>query len=58
MRAGPELERELIDYVKARIARFKAPRSVDFVSDLPRTPTGKLVKGKLRERYWPRAEAI
>jgi long-chain acyl-CoA synthetase len=50
---GPELERELIDYVKARIARFKAPRSVDFVDELPRTPTGKLVKGELRKRYWP-----
>ena len=47
-----ELERELIDHVRERIARFKAPRSVDFVDDLPRTPTGKLVKGELRKRYW------
>jgi long-chain acyl-CoA synthetase len=53
--AGPELEQELIEYVKARIARFKAPRSVDFVDQLPRTPTGKLVKGELRKRYWPDA---
>jgi len=52
---GPELEQELIEYVKARIARFKAPRSVDFVDQLPRTPTGKLVKGELRKRYWPDA---
>jgi long-chain acyl-CoA synthetase len=43
----PELERELIDYVRDRVAHFKAPRSVVFVSELPRTPTGKLVKGKL-----------
>ena len=50
---GPELERELIDHVRAKIARFKAPRSVDFVEQLPRTPTGKLVKGELRKRYWP-----
>jgi fatty-acyl-CoA synthase len=49
----PELEQDLIDHVKARIARFKAPRSVDFVDELPRTPIGKLVKGELRKRYWP-----
>ncbi len=49
--AGPELERELIDLVRSRIAHYKAPASVDFVGVLPRTPTGKLVKGKLRERY-------
>jgi len=52
---NPALEQELIDYVKSRIARFKAPRSVDFVAELPRTPTGKLVKGELRKRYWPAA---
>ncbi|WP_082949638.1 AMP-binding protein [Mycobacterium sp. ACS4331] len=51
------LERELIDYTRERIAHYKAPRSVDFVDDLPRTPTGKLVKGKLRERYLSPASA-
>ncbi|HWE33064.1 MAG TPA: acyl-CoA synthetase, partial [Solirubrobacteraceae bacterium] len=45
------LERDLIEYVKSRIARFKAPRTVDFVEELPRTPTGKLVKGELRKQY-------
>ena len=49
----PELERELIGHVRERIAGYKTPRSVDFVEELPRTPTGKLVKGELRERYWP-----
>ena len=48
---GPDLERELIDYVRERIAHYKAPRSVDFTDALPRTPTGKLVKRKLRDRY-------
>jgi fatty-acyl-CoA synthase len=47
---SPELEQELIDYVKGRIARFKAPRVVEFVDALPRTPTGKLVKGELQKR--------
>jgi long-chain acyl-CoA synthetase len=48
---GPELERALIDHVRARIAHVKAPRSVDFVAELPRTPTGKLVKRRLVEQY-------
>jgi fatty-acyl-CoA synthase len=46
-----ELAQCLIDYTRARIAHYKAPRSIDFVDDLPRTPTGKLVKGELRKRY-------
>jgi long-chain acyl-CoA synthetase len=49
--AGPELERGIIDLVLSKIARFKAPRSVAFVDDLPRTPTGKLVKHELKSRY-------
>ncbi|SNR95663.1 fatty-acyl-CoA synthase [Haloechinothrix alba] len=48
---SPELADELIAYVRDRIAHYKAPRSVDFLDELPRTPTGKLLKGKLRERY-------
>jgi len=51
--AGPGLERELIEYCQAQLAKYKCPRSVDFVDELPRLPTGKLLKRKLRERYWP-----
>jgi fatty-acyl-CoA synthase len=43
------LAKDLIDYVRDRIAHYKAPRSVRFVDDLPRTPTGKLAKNKLRQ---------
>ncbi|MEU3788420.1 acyl-CoA synthetase [Streptomyces fructofermentans] len=50
---GPGLERELIGFVRDRIAHYKAPRSVDFTDELPRTPTGKLAKSRLRETYWP-----
>jgi long-chain acyl-CoA synthetase len=46
--AGPELAQELIEYVRARIAHFKAPRTVEFVDALPRTETGKLQKASLR----------
>ncbi|QUH03085.1 acyl-CoA synthetase [Saccharopolyspora erythraea] len=47
---GPGLERELIEHVRSRLAHYKAPRAVDFVDSLPRTPTGKLVKGELMRR--------
>ncbi|MBW2279141.1 MAG: acyl-CoA synthetase [Deltaproteobacteria bacterium] len=50
--AGPDLESELIDYCREGIAHFKCPRTIDFVDELPRTPTGKLVKRKLRDQYW------
>ncbi len=46
-----ELEQEIIDYVRQRIAHYKAPRSVDFADELPRTPTGKLAKRLLINRY-------
>jgi long-chain acyl-CoA synthetase len=45
--AGPGLATELTDFLSGRIAHFKLPRSVEFVSALPRTPTGKLLKRKL-----------
>lgn len=48
---GPALEAELLAFVRGRLSHYKCPRSVDFVAELPRTPTGKLVKGRLREAY-------
>ncbi|MEV0948215.1 AMP-binding protein [Rhodococcus sp. NPDC049939] len=45
------LARELLDYVRDRVSHYKAPRTIDFSDDLPRTATGKLVKHQLRERY-------
>jgi long-chain acyl-CoA synthetase len=50
--AGPELEAELIAFVRERLAGYKAPRSVDFAAALPRHPTGKLYKRLLRDPYW------
>ncbi|OJY39401.1 acyl-CoA synthetase [Pseudonocardia sp. 73-21] len=46
-----ELGAEIIAFVKSKIASYKAPRSVRFVDELPRTETGKLVKGELRKQY-------
>ena len=48
---GPELEQELVTHTRGHIAAYKAPKRVVFSDDLPRTPTGKLVKQKLRDRY-------
>ncbi|MCW2828039.1 MAG: AMP-dependent synthetase, partial [Marmoricola sp.] len=43
---------ELIDYCKGKVARYKAPSSVEFREELARTATGKLQKFKLRQQYW------
>ena len=43
---------ELIGFARERIAHFKAPRSIDFVETLPRTPTGKILKRELRKPFW------
>jgi fatty-acyl-CoA synthase/long-chain acyl-CoA synthetase len=56
-RAGKALEADLIAYCKTRLSAIKCPRSIDFEAELPRTPTGKLVKRHLRDRYWPKAAA-
>ncbi len=50
--AGPELEAELLDYCRENLARFKVPRSIDFLQDFPRDPNGKVYKRTLREPYW------
>ncbi len=39
---SPEMEKELIAFVRERVAHFKVPRWVRFVPELPRTATGKL----------------
>jgi long-chain acyl-CoA synthetase len=41
---------ELVAFARERLAGYKLPRSVEFVDDLPRTPSGKVLKRKLRER--------
>jgi long-chain acyl-CoA synthetase len=48
----PDLEQDIIEFARARIARYKAPRSIDFVDELPRQENGKIYKRLLRDRYW------
>ena len=45
-RPAPE---DLIAFARERLAGYKLPRSVDFVAELPRTPSGKVLKRELRE---------
>jgi long-chain acyl-CoA synthetase len=42
---------ELLAFAREQLAGYKVPRSVELVDDLPRTPTGKVLKRELRERY-------
>jgi fatty-acyl-CoA synthase len=45
-------EQELLEFCAPRLARFKCPKSVEFLAALPKTGTGKILKRELRERYW------
>lgn len=42
----------VIEWARERIAAFKVPKSVDVVVDLPRNPSGKILRRILRERHW------
>jgi fatty-acyl-CoA synthase len=48
---GPALEAELLEFVRARIAHYKTPRTIDFTESLPRSAAGKLQKHLLTQRY-------
>ena len=39
-------------FCKERVAKYKTPRSIDFIDEMPRDPNGKLYKRKLRDPYW------
>ncbi|MDP2643653.1 MAG: AMP-binding protein [Desulfobacterales bacterium] len=49
-RPSPELAQDIKDYVKTELAPFKRPQHVVFVSELPKTATGKIQRFRLRER--------
>jgi long-chain acyl-CoA synthetase len=49
--AGPELADELTAHARSVLAGFKAPRSFVFVDELPRLPTGKLLRRRVREEH-------
>jgi len=53
LRPGEEAtEQEMIDHVRSAIARYKAPKAVVFLAEMPKTSTGKVPKFELRAREW------
>jgi acyl-CoA synthetase (AMP-forming)/AMP-acid ligase II len=44
-------DQEIIDFCKEHLARYKAPKSVDFVDELPKNPQGKILKRSIRNAY-------
>jgi long-chain acyl-CoA synthetase len=50
--ADEALRDEILAYCKDKLAKYKTPRSIDFIQEMPRDPNGKLYKRKLRYPYW------
>lgn len=50
--AGAPFAQEVLDFCQDKLARYKLPRSIEFIDEMPRGPNGKLYKRQLREPYW------
>jgi len=46
------LAQEILDFGRRSLPSFKVPRSLDFVTDLPRSAAGKIQRNKVRAPYW------
>ncbi|HEX5615068.1 MAG TPA: acyl-CoA synthetase, partial [Acidimicrobiia bacterium] len=46
------LRQSITEHLAGRLAKFKWPRTIDFIEEMPREPTGKLLKRTLRDPYW------
>ncbi|MGB6065199.1 MAG: hypothetical protein WBG50_10345 [Desulfomonilaceae bacterium] len=46
---SPDLEQEIKDFVKTRLAAHEFPREIEFVGELPMTATGKIMRKELRK---------
>lgn len=51
-------EEQLIEHCRRRLGGYKVPKSVDFVTELPRNPSGKLLKKDLKKPYWQNKERM
>ncbi len=54
-RGAPPSEDALVDFCRGRLGGYKIPRRFEFVAQLPRNPSGKVLKRVLREPYWKNA---
>ncbi|MBW1998710.1 MAG: long-chain-fatty-acid--CoA ligase [Deltaproteobacteria bacterium] len=50
-------ENEIIQFCKEHLASYKAPKSIEFVESLPKSPQGKILKKDIRRKYWNQAKA-
>ncbi len=50
-------QEELIEFTKGKLAGYKRPRTVDFVTELPMTPTGKILRRLVKDKYWQGRES-
>ena len=48
---------DLLEYSRKHLANYMVPRSVDFIEEMPRLPTGKLYKRLLRDKYWGKRDS-
>ena len=49
---SPELAADILASLEGRLATMKWPTVVDFIAEMPRDPSGKLLKRRLRDPYW------
>ncbi len=51
--ASEQLSTALLSYCREQLATIKCPRTLEFIEEMPRLPTGKLYKQRLKDRHWP-----
>ncbi len=52
VKASAQLADEILNFCLQKAAKYKCPKSIDFIDSMPRDPNGKLYKRKLRDPYW------
>lgn len=52
IQASEEIRQDLLAFAHDHLPGYKRPRSIDFATDLPRLPTGKIVRRQVRDPYW------
>jgi len=50
--SSEQISAEILEFAKEKLAKFKCPKSIDYIVEMPRDPNGKLYKRKLRAPYW------
>ena len=55
---GPDVAEDIKKFVKTRLAAHEYPREVEFISELPMTATGKIMRRKLKKLDWKKEKII